>query len=100
MCIFAFKKLRHIRKIRQQKQTYVQPVTKKDFQILRCLFIHDIIYLISAIFSAVLAVYSVATKLQEQAVLDFLSDLFTFFQFYLLSYKFFYIYHCIKSFSK
>jgi hypothetical protein len=105
LCIFSFEKLHHIQKIRQQQQqrAYIQPITKKDFQILRCLFVHIIIYMIATVFSAVLSIYSVATKSKsriplEQAVHDFFSDLFTVFSFSYYGASFFIFFIVSKAF--
>lgn len=95
LCIISFKNIRRIRKIsRWQRTHHIRSITKKDFQILRCLFIHDIIYLISEIFSSVFYVYMTITKFQtrtpwEKAMSNFLSDLFIFFSF---------IYYCVSFF--
>jgi hypothetical protein len=86
LCVVSVKKLCRIWRSRRQSRKQIRPMKIKDFQILCCLFIHDIIYIISSIFSAVFSVYNIATKLQRrtamrQAMHDFLSDLFILFSF-------------------
>jgi hypothetical protein len=94
LCIVSFKNIRRIRKIPRRQRPQIQSIRERDFQILRCLFIYDIIYIISGIFSAVFSVYIATTKFQkrmplEKAICDFLSDLFAFFSF---------IYYCVNFF--
>jgi len=47
LCLFSFKNIRHIRILPRQQRNQVRTMTKKDFQLLRCLFAHviaDIIF--------------------------------------------------------
>ena len=39
LCIFAFKNVRRIRAIPREKRHQIRSMTKKDFQLLRCLFV-------------------------------------------------------------
>ena len=49
LSIFAFKNVRHIRAIPRQQRHQIRSMTKKDFQLLRCLFVQDIVYIIFSI---------------------------------------------------
>ena len=58
-------------------------MTKKDFQLLRCLFIQDLIYIIFSIFINIYYAYIVSAKTQFNtaliiAIIIFLNNLFTF----------------------
>jgi len=46
LCLFSFKNIRHIRILPRQQRNQVRTMTKKDFQLLRCLFAHGIAYII------------------------------------------------------
>ena len=77
---FAFKNVRRIRAIPRQKRQQLRSMTKKDFQLLRCLFVQDIVYIIFNIPISVYMFYAAAntglrrTRL-EQALLDLFSAL-------------------------
>ncbi|UJR32697.1 hypothetical protein I4U23_020156 [Adineta vaga] len=49
LSIFAFKNVRRIRAIPRQQRRVIRSMTKKDFQLLRCLYVHNIIYIICSI---------------------------------------------------
>jgi hypothetical protein len=70
LCLFAFKNVRRIRAIPRQKRQEIRTMTKKDFQLLRCLFIHDIIYIIFTIGHSIYIVYEGATIHQERPLLQ------------------------------
>ncbi|CAF1255033.1 unnamed protein product [Adineta steineri] len=44
LCIFSFKNIRHIKIVRHRQRNQIRSMTKKDFQLLRCLFAHGIAY--------------------------------------------------------
>ncbi|CAF0793277.1 unnamed protein product [Adineta steineri] len=70
LSIFSFKNVRHIRAIPiRQLRTQLRIMTKKDFQLLRCLFAHDIIYIIFSISINIYYVYDAATKKQTRTSL-------------------------------
>jgi hypothetical protein len=61
-------------------------MTKKDFQLLRCLFVQDIVYIIFNIFLNVYYVYAVTTMNETQTILvqfisEILEEFLTFLQF-------------------
>jgi hypothetical protein len=81
LCILAFKNVRHIRAIPRQQRQQIRTMTKKDFQLLRCLFIQDFLYIIFTIGFTIFTVYQAATIHQirtplEQALMDFFYKLF------------------------
>jgi hypothetical protein len=85
LSIFAFKNVRGIRVIPRQRQTQIRSMTKKDFQLLRCLFVHDIVYIICNFFLNLYYVYAAARVRQvqttlEEAIGDFFGDFLTFLQ--------------------
>jgi hypothetical protein len=83
LCVFTFKNVRRIRIIPRQQRIPIRLMKRKDFQLLRCLFTQNIIYILVQICPNVLNVYRTATKLQtrtplEQTINAFLNDLFVF----------------------
>ena len=56
LCIFAFKNVRHIRAIPREKRNQIRSMTKKDFQLLRCLFVQNIVFIV---FSSPISIYNV-----------------------------------------
>jgi hypothetical protein len=83
LSVFAFKNVRHIRIVPRQQRNQIRSMTKKDFQLLRCLFAQDIVYIIFSLWLIIYYVYSTATKDKiqtalEQAINNFLNTFFTF----------------------
>jgi hypothetical protein len=83
MCIYAFKNVRRIKAIPREKRNQIRSMTKKDFQLLRCLFVEDIIFIIFGTLITAYYVYNAVTEDQvqtalEQAIRNFLSYIFTF----------------------
>jgi hypothetical protein len=83
LSIFTFKNVRRIRAVPRQQRQQIRTMTKKDFQLLRCLFVHDIVLIIFSIGSAFFTVYQTATANQirtplEHAVLTFITNFGTF----------------------
>ncbi len=83
LSILAFKNVRRIRAVPRQQRKELRTMNKKDFQLLRCLYIHNIVYIICSIVLAVGVVYSTIIKYQtqmsmEQAVSNFLNSFGTF----------------------
>ena len=100
LSVLSLKNVRRIRAVPRQQRREVRSMTKKDFQLLRCLFAQDVVYISSSILSTVYAVYKIVTSDQrrtplEQAIVDFLDKLFTFifFIFYCSS---FFIFVCVS----
>jgi hypothetical protein len=83
LSIFAFKNVRRIRAVPQQQRQQIRTMTKKDFQLLRCLFAHDIVFIIFSIGSASFTVYQTATRNQtrtplQSAIITFINNFGTF----------------------
>jgi predicted PurR-regulated permease PerM len=81
--MFTFKNVRHIRIVPSQQRNQIRSMTKKDFQLLSCLFAQDIAHITCSLGLTVYYVYSTATNDQiptamEQAINNFLDNLFNF----------------------
>ena len=92
----SFKNVQRIRAVPRQQRKEVRTMTKRDFQLLRCLFVQDVVYISVSITSSFYAVYRMSTREDERtelqtAILDFLENLFTFlyFTFYCSSFLIF-----------
>ena len=71
LSIISFKNVQYIRMIPRQQQTnQIRSMTKKDFQLLRCLFAKDISYIIFSLPVASYYVYSATTQNQIQTLLQ------------------------------
>jgi hypothetical protein len=84
LTIFSFKNVRRIRAIPRQQRNKVRSMTKKDFQLLRCLFVQDIVYISLSTFFNICSIYTevMGDQLQtplEQAINNFLTKFSTFF---------------------
>ncbi|CAF1197513.1 unnamed protein product [Adineta steineri] len=83
LCVFAFKNVQRIRSIPREKRNQIRSMTKKDFQLLRCLFVQDIIFIIFTTLISTFYVFDALTKYQngtilEQAIRNFLYYFMTF----------------------
>ena len=83
LSILAFKNVRRIRAVPRQQRRQVRSMTKKDFQLLRCLYIHNIFYVICSSVIVFSIAYNRILKFQAyspitQAIDSFLTDLGTF----------------------
>jgi hypothetical protein len=83
LSIVAFKKVRYIRSVPRQQRLHVRTMNKKDFQLLRCLYVYDIVYIIFITFPSAYGIYLAATEDQmntelEQAIKDFIQNFGTF----------------------
>jgi hypothetical protein len=83
LSIIAFKNVRRIRSVPRQQRQQFRTMTKKDFQLLRCLYVHDIIYTIFVTFPSIYGVYIAATQNNtrlplEQAIVNFIYNFCTF----------------------
>ncbi|UJR32702.1 hypothetical protein I4U23_020161 [Adineta vaga] len=79
LSIFSFKNVRHIHVFPRHQRRDLRSMTKKDFQLLRCLFAFDIIYIVFSISLVVYMAYSVtiANTIQtslERAINNFFGD--------------------------
>jgi hypothetical protein len=80
LSVLTFKNARRIRAIPRQQRREIRTMNKKDFQLLRCLYVHNIVYIIFSILIVVSIVYSETLKYEtstrmEQAVSNFLSNI-------------------------
>ena len=98
LSVLSFKNVRRIRAIPRQQRREGRSMTKKDFQLLRCLFVQDVVYISLSIGSTFYSVYKIITNgyrrtLLQQAIMDFVTNLvgFTYFIFYCTS---FFIFIC------
>ncbi|CAF4890213.1 unnamed protein product [Rotaria sp. Silwood1] len=103
LSIFAYKNVRHIRCIPRNRQYQIRTMTKKDFQLLRCLFIQDIVYIFVSLIPALYSVYTTSTKDQirtplEESIVYFLQSLFTFIYFTFYGSSFFIFFIVSKAF--
>ncbi|CAF0979734.1 unnamed protein product [Rotaria sp. Silwood1] len=104
LSIFAYKNVRHIRCIPRNRQYQIRTMTKKDFQLLRCLFIQDIVYIFVSLIPALYSVYITSTKDQirtplEESIVYFLQSLFTFIYFTFYGSSFFIFFIVSKAFQ-
>ena len=95
LCMFAFKNVRRIRAIPRDKRTQqLRSMTKKDFQLLRCLFVQDIVYIFFSMIFILFYIYQTVAANERQtawelALLNFLSKLIA---------AFYYMYFCSSFF--
>ncbi len=88
--MFAFKNVHRIRAIPRQQRQKIRTMTKKDFQLLRCLFAQDIVYIIFSISLSVSMAYQAVKMYQMQTPLEQTIDAF----FYNISVLFHHIPYC------
>ncbi|UJR32701.1 hypothetical protein I4U23_020160 [Adineta vaga] len=84
LSILAFKNVRQIRTIPRQQRRQIRTMTKKDFQLLRCLFVQDIVYvslgaLLGGYFTYSTITYGKPKTLLEQSISTFANNFLTFF---------------------
>jgi hypothetical protein len=80
LSIAAFKQVRHIRVVPHQQRNQVRTMTKKDFQLLRCLFTQDVVFIAFSLWINIYYVYAAVTKDQirtakERAIVNFVNNL-------------------------
>ena len=83
LCVLAFKNVRRIRAVPRQQRQQIRTMTKKDFQLLRCLFVHDIVFILFGSLITLFQVYQRVTTEQAQtslgkAIEDFIYNVFVF----------------------
>ena len=83
LSVIAYKNIQRIRTVRTQQRNQIRAMKKKDFQLLRCLFAQDIVFIIFKFWIYGLYVYEAVTKDQiqpplELAVITFLDRFFVF----------------------
>jgi hypothetical protein len=77
--MFVFKNVRRIRAIPREQRNQIRTMTKKDFQLLRCLFVQDSVYIIFIAGRSSYSVYQAMTTYQirtplEQVTVDFFNN--------------------------
>jgi hypothetical protein len=70
LSILAFKNVRRIRAVPRQQRSQLRTMNKKDFQLLRCLYLHNIVYIICSIVLGVGVVVGAATRYQTETLLE------------------------------
>ncbi|CAF3833515.1 unnamed protein product [Adineta steineri] len=83
LSVLSFKNVRHIQTVPRQERRQIRTMNKKDFQLLRCLYIHNIMFIICSTLTLINIGYGTAIKYQtvtsfEQAIQTFLTLLNTF----------------------
>jgi hypothetical protein len=68
LSILAFKNVHRSHAIPRQRRHQVRSMHKMDFQLLRCLYVYDIVYIIFNVFLAVYYAYAAATKNQTRTL--------------------------------
>lgn len=78
LSIIAFKNVRQLRAIPRHQRQQIRSMNKKDFQLLRCLFVQDVIYILFNVSISVYLVYAPTTVGQTRTPLvKALDDLFS-----------------------
>ncbi|CAF1412891.1 unnamed protein product [Adineta steineri] len=72
--MFAFKNVRRIRAKPHQQRHEVRTMTKKDFQLLRCLFVQDVIFILFSIPLRLSSAYQSATADKTRTPLQKATD--------------------------
>ena len=83
LSILSVKNVRRIRSIPRQQSRQIRSMTKKDFQLLRCLYMLNFVYMFMSTFISFYSIYTVVTRSYtrtplETSIVSFLTGLFTF----------------------
>ena len=86
LSILSFKNVRRIRAVPRPKRKEIRSMTKKDFQLLRCLYVLNIVYIVCTFIISFSIVRSTTVRYQnrtplDQAIDSFLNDLGAFINF-------------------
>ena len=68
LSIISFKNVHQIRSIPREKRQNIRKMHKKDFQLLRCLFVKNIVYIICSFPLVIQAIYGAVIKYQIQTI--------------------------------
>jgi len=84
LCLLSFKNVKQIRIISSHQRQVTRSMTKKDFQLLRCLFVQDLVFILFGMLIIINYLYMTATSYQTRTVLrstieNFLKYLFNLF---------------------
>ncbi|UJR32700.1 hypothetical protein I4U23_020159 [Adineta vaga] len=74
LLILSFKNVRHIRLVQRNRQRQVRLMTKKDFELLRCLLAQDVIYIIFTIGLNINAIYELIKNVQTNTPIELAID--------------------------
>ncbi|CAF3898477.1 unnamed protein product [Adineta steineri] len=66
LCMLTFKNVRFMRTVPHEKRHHIRSMTNRDFQLLRCLFVQDILFIIFGMLIIAYYIYSLITKDQIQ----------------------------------
>ena len=105
LCILCFVSFKTIHRIHKYSDSQLRPIKKRDFQLLRCLFVYNVVYILTNISSTIHAVYTEITRKQsrtesQQVLQNFFGDLFTFIGFIFYASSFFIFFTISKSFRR
>ena len=83
LSVLSFKNVRHIRAVPRKQRQQIRLMTKKDFQLLRCLFVQDVVYISVSIILSLYSIYQTVTRNQirsslKQTIDDSLYKIFIF----------------------
>ena len=87
LSILSFKNVRRIRTVPRQQRKEIRSMTRKDFQLLRCLYAHSVVYILCSLPISFSIVRSTTVRYQnrtplEQAVDTFLNDVGAFLHYF------------------
>jgi hypothetical protein len=78
LSILAFKNVRQIQSIPRQQRSTIHTMRKKDFQLLRCLFAKDIVYIFCNILLCMYSIYKIIIDYQKRTIWEQAIDTFIF----------------------
>ena len=71
LCAVSFKNVRRIRAVpREKRNQQIRTMNKKDFQLLRCLFVQDLVYICFSMLAILFSVYQAVTRDQTRTAWD------------------------------
>ena len=70
LSILAFKNVRRIRSVPRHHRHELRTMHKRDFQLLRCLYIHNIVYLLSSVVLVIGLIYRARVALRNQTPME------------------------------
>ena len=76
LSILSFKNVHHIQSIPPQQRQNIRSMRKKDFQLLRCLYVHNIIYIICSILIVIGIGYSMTIDYETSTTMEIAVDNF------------------------
>ncbi|CAF1105638.1 unnamed protein product [Adineta ricciae] len=70
LSVLAFKNVRRIQAIARQRRQGIRSMNKKDFQLLRCLYVHNIIYIICSALIVIAIGYGLRLKYETSTAVE------------------------------